>query len=272
MIACDLAHNAGPSNLEAQRHFWKRIWQLRTPNKIKHFIWKACNNALPTMAKLHHRYIVTTEICADCQDQTEDTLHALWSCKEIACVWHSMEWFHHDVAGQPMSFGDLISRFLHYQEDDYRLELFSIMAWLLWNRCNAKHFGCLVQPLTKICSLAGNYLQEFLAFQAKPSKPPDPIILQQWRPPDNNVYKVNFDAATFRTTNSAGIGVIVRDCVGEVIGALSMPIPMPQSVVAVEALACRQAVKFAAEIGLTRVVFEGDSAVIINAISSTKGD
>ena len=43
MIACDLAHNASPSNPEARRHFWKRIWQLRTPKKIKHFVWKACN-------------------------------------------------------------------------------------------------------------------------------------------------------------------------------------------------------------------------------------
>lgn len=68
IISCDLAHSASPSNPEAQRQFWKRIWQLWTPNKIKHFVWKACNNALPIMAKLHHRHVVTTEICEGCQD------------------------------------------------------------------------------------------------------------------------------------------------------------------------------------------------------------
>jgi len=47
---------------------------------------------------------------------------------------------------------------------------------------------------------------------------------------------------------------------------------MAQLVAAVEALACRRAVKFAVEIGLTRVVFEGDSTVIINAITTAKGD
>ena len=66
IISCDLALSAGPSNPEAQRQFWKRIWQLWTPNKIKHFVWKACNNALPTLAKLYHRHIVTSEICEGC--------------------------------------------------------------------------------------------------------------------------------------------------------------------------------------------------------------
>lgn len=62
IISCDSSSSAGSSNLKAQRQFWKGIWHLWTPNKIKHFIWKACNNALPTMANLHHRHIVTTEI------------------------------------------------------------------------------------------------------------------------------------------------------------------------------------------------------------------
>ena len=182
-----------------------------------------------------------------------------------------MEWFHQDVAGQLVSFSDLFSRFLHSQ-GDFRLELFSITAWLLWNRRNAKHFGRPIHPLTNICSMAGTLLQDFLATQFEPLAIHDPIILQQWRPPKNNSYKVNFDAATFGSTNSAGIGVIVRDCVREVIGALSLPILMPQSVAVAEALACRQAVKFATKIGLTRVVIEGDSTVIINVLTMANGD
>lgn len=83
---------------------------------------------------------------------------------------------------------------------------------------------------------------------------------------------MNFDAATFRSTNSAGIGVIVHDFAREVIGALSLPISMPQSVATAEALACRRAMKFAAEIGLTWVVIEGDSAVIINALTAANGN
>jgi len=67
--------------------------------------------------------------------------------------------------------------------------------------------------------------------------------------------------------NLAGIGVIVHDWRGEVIGALSMPIPLTQTVNELEALACRRAVRFASELGLRKVIFEGDSSMVINALS-----
>ena len=61
--------------------------------------------------------------------------------------------------------------------------------------------------------------------------------------------------------------MVIRDTNGAVIGALSARVPLPQSVAMVEALACRRAVQFAVEIGLHDVIFEGDAAVVINAIS-----
>ena len=54
---------------------------------------------------------------------------------------------------------------------------------------------------------------------------------------------------------------------GAVIGALSVPISLGISMAELEALACLRAVQFASEIGLTRVVFEGDSAAVITALS-----
>ena len=83
---------------------------------------------------------------------------------------------------------------------------------------------------------------------------------------------MNFDATTFSSSNLTGIGVIVRDCDGEAIGALSMPILLAKSIAAVEALSCRRAMQFEAEIGLSRVVFEGDSVVIINALTKATVD
>lgn len=65
------------------------------------------------------------------------------------------------------------------------------------------------------------------------------------------------------TSSSAGIDMIIRDCVGEAIGALSMPIPLSTLVAVKEALACRKAVLFAKDIDFREVVFEGDSATVI---------
>ena len=46
-----------------------------------------------------------------------------------------------------------------------------------------------------------------------------------------------------------------------------MSVPATQSIVELEALACRRAVQFAVELGLQDVVFEGDSLQVIQAIS-----
>ncbi|XP_075669971.1 uncharacterized protein LOC142639714 [Castanea sativa] len=100
---------------------------------------------------------------------------------------------------------------------------------------------------------------------------PLPPILQQWRPPEADHYKVNFDALAFKASNLAGIEVIIRDWRGEAIAALSMPIPLSYNVNELEALACHKAVQFAGEIGLRKVIFEADSSVVINALSQGSG-
>ena len=56
---------------------------------------------------------------------------------------------------------------------------------------------------------------------------------------------------TIQVKNLAGLGVVIRDWRGEAIGALTMSVPLAQTVVELEALACRRAMQFAKEIGLT---------------------
>ena len=70
----------------------------------------------------------------------------------------------------------------------------------------------------------------------------------------------------------ASLGVIIRDWRGEAIGSLTTSIPLAQTVVELEALACRRAVQFAKEIGLTQVIFEGDSFTVIQAIQEGSSD
>ena len=66
--------------------------------------------------------------------------------------------------------------------------------------------------------------------------------------------------------------MIIRDNKGAVIGALAMRIPLPQSVATIEALTYRCVVQFAIEIGLHDVIFEGDAAVVIQAIKHGSAD
>lgn len=60
--------------------------------------------------------------------------------------------------------------------------------------------------------------------------------------------------------------MVIRDSRGNAIGALLVPTPLSTSVSVMEALACQRAVLFTKEIGLRQVIFEGDSAMVIQAV------
>ena len=120
--------------------------------------------------------------------------------------------------------------------------------------------------------VAGEMLHDFLNAQDEASMTPQVSTQPHWSAPTQTQYKANFDGALFSSTNAASLGVVIRDNVGAVIGALSMCIPLPQLVATVETLACKRAVQFAAEIGLHEVIFEGDAAGVIQAIKNREAD
>ncbi|XP_050249952.1 uncharacterized protein LOC126697131 [Quercus robur] len=196
---------------------------------------------------LHYRHVTDSDICDLCGEFPEDTVHAIWTCKEVAGVWSSLDWFHQAVPVQPVNYRELLARFMP-SSDDYKAEIFAIAGWE-----------------------AGSFLQEFLQTREVELSPPLPQAIQRWLPPDPNIYKINFDATVFRASNLAGVGVIVRDNRGDPIGALTMPVPFRQSVAELEAVACQRAVQFALEIGLTQVVVEGDSVTVIEALKNGTG-
>ena len=63
LVALDNNGEAGSSSPDPQLKFWKGLWSFRVPNKVKHFTWRACNNALPTVVNLQHRHISTIDLC-----------------------------------------------------------------------------------------------------------------------------------------------------------------------------------------------------------------
>lgn len=45
---------------------WSRIWKLKVPGKIKHFLWRACSNYFPTKVNLMKRKILAELLCHLC--------------------------------------------------------------------------------------------------------------------------------------------------------------------------------------------------------------
>ena len=81
--------------------------------------------------------------------------------------------------------------------------------------------------------------------------------------------KVNFDGALFKETDSAGLGIIIRNDLGLVMAASSQIIPLPTSVEMVEVLAACNAICPARELQFNKVIVEGDSEVVIKSLNSS---
>ena len=78
------------------------------------------------------------------------------------------------------------------------------------------------------------------------------------------VYKANVDGAVFKEQLTTGLGVIIRDADGQVVGALSQQIYSPLGAFEAEAKAMEAVVLFVGDVGIQEIIFEGDSLQVYN--------
>ena len=112
------------------------------------------------------------------------------------------------------------------------------------------------------------YLEEFYAATDRhdtPGTTPE-AHAAVWTPPPTQRYKVNVDGAVFRSQRTAGVGVLIRDCHGQVIAALSKKICAPLGPLEVEAKAFEAGIQFAKDVGIQDFIVEGDSMILYNAL------
>ena len=89
----------------------------------------------------------------------------------------------------------------------------------------------------------------------------------KWTAPAPNTYKINYDCALVSNAdNKSGIGVVVRDCRGEVIQSLVQQLDQAYQPVEIEALATCKAVEFGSELGLHKATVEGDSVLVVKVL------
>ena len=89
-----------------------------------------------------------------------------------------------------------------------------------------------------------------------------------WQPPPETNIKANFDGVVFRENNSAGLGVVIWNHQGQVLASQFDNISLPSSTDDVEALAAVQAISFAAELGFSSIIIEGDSEMVVKALKN----
>ena len=248
----------------AQRKFWKSVWKLKVPGKIKHFLWKSCTNSSPTKENLRKRTIIQQNVCHLCSDHPEDVKHALWGCSKVSQVWQRRFGWLVNTQDKEGSFSDLV---LSVQKNHRLFPLFAVTAWSVWHHRNKSRLQFATVPLDRVADFAENYLQNFTdRFDQQGLPVKNAATAASWCPPYENQVKINFDGTLFGESNSGGIGVVILNSKGRVLATLSEKILKPQSAELVEILAVRRAVLFSTEMGLFNSVFEGDSSNVIKSL------
>nr|POE91171.1 hypothetical protein CFP56_51447 [Quercus suber] len=72
--------------------------------------------------------------------------------------------------------------------------------------------------------------------------------------------------ALFDADNTSSLGVVIRNEHGQVMVSLSERIPLPSTVIEVEALVARRGLELAMETGFRNIVLESDSQILITAL------
>ena len=282
-----------PSEVEVLKPLWNKIWGLHVPNKIKRLAWKAYKNALPIKLNLVHHKIIMDGCCDACKTQQEDAVHALFLCPDLRPLWSSMPKWNHGTLRPCTSFIDIFDCIFASNKD---LDLFAAVIWTLWTRRNNLRPSKSALSLNKVIEFARERLTEVamgtslfsysttgahdhnlnsdgataIEDTATTNALPSPYAQHTpttWMAPGAHSYKLNFDGATFVEEDTAGIGVVIHNDAGLVMASLSQRIPLPASVIKVEAFAEIRAMEIALELGFDNVTLEGDSKVPVKTLN-----
>nr|XP_023876772.1 uncharacterized protein LOC111989214 [Quercus suber] len=79
-------------------------------------------------------------------------------------------------------------------------------------------------------------------------------------------YKVNADGAVFKDIGCCGVGIVIRNDEGLLMGALSKWVKLPLKALESEARAMQEGVLLAWDLGLREIEIESDSLVVVSAL------
>lgn len=122
------------NGVKSNRAFdWKKfIWQIDSSPKIKHFLWKVNNKALPVGSVLERRGLSVSTTCKRCGGH-ETELHVLLQCPFASKVWDLVPCLHKPDPQGTTSVSDLLQKCQQMISlPPLGLETTPLYPWILW--------------------------------------------------------------------------------------------------------------------------------------------
>ena len=196
---------------------------------------------------------------------SESSGHALWDCWMAEDVWKETKMLLPKVCHPNREFIDVIWK-IWEDRKEIEWERLACTAWCIWKNRNAAKFEGKIKQAKEIAFEAHALVEEFKG-QLEVQRQRAPPRTVGWTPPRKGWYKVNVDGAVFEESGSCGIGVVIREERGLLMGAISKKLELPLGALEVEAKAFEEGILLVGDLGLGNIVLEGDAKLVTNALA-----
>lgn len=93
------------------------------------------------------------------------------------------------------------------------------------------------------------------------------VAIVRWQPPQQGFLKLNVDVAIDMKEGSRGVGCVVRDSLGCLVGVMSMQAPIRVSVLATELYAMKIGLSFALDTAFVPLIVECDCLFVVQLVT-----
>ncbi|KAL2898306.1 hypothetical protein RDABS01_040088, partial [Bienertia sinuspersici] len=262
----------GPSRAP-QHGFWKKLWKMQLPPKVRLFAWKVMLESVQTKVNLCKRGLKDIDpICPICGEEEESMTHCFFTCVDAGMMWKVSTLRLEPGIISNTSLSQWIVCLLQKFDSPSWWNVFWSIMWGIWLRRNSWLFArkkwWIEDTLSKAMGIIGEY--------EKANQPitlgstPDNLV-SKWIRPQQGWYKINTDVAAFQD-GFMGLGAVARDYLGDVMLSTCKYINGTEKVEVGEALAARHGLCIAFEAGLRSIVLESDSLKLIHALQRKESE
>lgn len=194
----------------------KEVWKLKSPRKIKHFLWQAISGYVASASKLKERYCGSDSTCQRCGAEQEIVNHILFEFPPATQCWALSH-----IPSSPGLFPSSsiyvnVETLLKYSKEPNHLgECSSMFPWIIWYQWKAHNNKCFsnkdttpLESLQLACQEADAWKMAqivettFTAEENNQTLAPVPATktaMSRWR--------CQVDASWLETTDGIGMGV-----------------------------------------------------------------
>ncbi|CAL1358711.1 unnamed protein product [Linum trigynum] len=270
-----------PQEVDRDEKYWKIIWSLPVPERIRCFMFLVCLGRIATNVLRFSWKSAASPYCVRCNGRAETVLHILRDCPPAVYFWTRQV----PIANQQRFFSADTSGWLRMNFMEGECEklgvswetLFSIATWLLWKNRNDMRFKGLSSTLTPP-SLAHSILaktklwsEAWSAPSLLPSRRATPVnrVMADiaWSSPVEGWVKLNIDGASNGNPGMAGVGGVLRDSMGHWIVGFMAKIGEATAALA-ELWAFYHGLDIAWKSGYRQIVVESDSQLAIQLLNN----